>query len=249
MTGLTRRFLLLFTPLLLASSLAAAAMIANRIDGALESVRESRYVSLALSLASAFEADLDLGFPIEAQRGPLQELRFAIERDTSLLSIDVFDTTGRLIFTTDRGGVGERVPPAWTARARSDGPRGWVIDDGTERISGASIVNNFGKVVAAVALRRATGGGEVPLLAIATAGPTAIAVLLGSAFLLLTVIWVVRPVDRMAVRAADRLERGGDRPPANDLERAADAFRARAQATEATIAKATDVLREIDDAG
>lgn len=250
-TGLMRRLTGVFLPLLLAALIGCAVLLSSQIDATRLTLREHRYASVAMSLASAFEVSLDLGVPLEAQRNLLDDMRFEIERDPTIVSIDVFDPSGRLVFTTDRGGVGDRVPAAWVAQLADGGQRGWTVADGSGRVTGASIINNFNKVAGAVGLRHDPGVGGSLMSSQVIAGALAAAAALSLLTLLLLLRGIVRPLDDELALLADRLDAGEATAVAggglSGLAEAADGFRRRAAALHQMADDTATALRQIDD--
>lgn len=250
-TGLTRRFTGAFLPLLLAVLIGCAVLLSSQLDATKRTLREHRYASVAMSLASAFEVSLDLGVPLEAQRNLLDDMRFEIERDPTIVSIDVFDPTGRLVFTTDRGGVGDRVPAAWVAQLADAGRPGWTVADGSGRVTGASIINNFNKAAGAVALRHDAGAGGSLMSSQVVTGALAASAALSLLTLALLLRGAFRPLEDELTLLADSLDAGEAAGIAgggtSGLAAAADGFRRRAATLHQLADDTAAALRRIDD--
>ncbi|MCC6853576.1 MAG: hypothetical protein IT502_14830, partial [Rubrivivax sp.] len=74
--------------------------------------------------------------------------------DSLIQGIDIFDTEGRMLYSTDRLRAARPVPRAWLAAARKAGIKDyWLIDDGQENAAGITVQNNFGLTIGYLALR------------------------------------------------------------------------------------------------
>src|SRR5262252_7264447 len=60
-----------------------------------------------------------------------------------ILGIDIFDTEGKMLYSTDRLRATRPVPPAWTAAAQLAGDADWRAEEGHEGAAGISLKNNF----------------------------------------------------------------------------------------------------------
>ena len=109
------------------------------------------YAFVADDLAASIEDGLNLGLPLAALQSTdllLQRRRLA-ERGT--LGITVFDSTGRILFDTDRFRVGLALPEAW----RPPGPQAktWRGDVTGGAMTASAITNTFGQRAGGVVLR------------------------------------------------------------------------------------------------
>jgi len=74
--------------------------------------------------------------------------------DDVITGIDVFDTEGRILYSTDHGRVSQVAPAGWLPAARKAGAAGtWSAEGAFESATGISIENNFGLTVGHLALR------------------------------------------------------------------------------------------------
>ena len=73
--------------------------------------------------------------------------------DELILSIDIFDTDGKLLYSTDRLRATRSVPATWLVAARQAQSADWFVKDGTESAAGTAVANNFGLLIGHVALR------------------------------------------------------------------------------------------------
>lgn len=97
------------------------------------------------------EANLQLGFPID-EITPAQDLiEEARRNDPTLLALDIFTPDGVSLYSTDRGVIGEPVPPEWLeAVAATDSQGRWTHDSRGEMLLGLPIRNDLGESVAQI---------------------------------------------------------------------------------------------------
>ena len=113
-----------------------------------------RIVSTGRSVENSIQASLLLGL----QFGDIGTLTDTLERerrtDDVLTGIDVFDTTGAILYSTDRERVARGVPTAWLTAARKAGTTApWLVEGEVESVTGISLENNFGLTMGYLSLR------------------------------------------------------------------------------------------------
>lgn len=112
---------------------------------------QSRFGFVVFDIKATVENSLNLGLPLSALRNTQNVIERETAQDDQILSIEVFDQDGETQFSTNRGGIGNRVPRHWLA-ARGDGDAWSEIDD-QAIVVGAPLINNFGQTVGGIALR------------------------------------------------------------------------------------------------
>lgn len=118
-----------------------------------ERILKERLVVTGTSIENSIRSSLALGL----QFADLGTLPGMLEReratDDLILSIEVFDTDGKPLYSTDRLRATRNVPDAWLAAARQAGGADWSVKSGTESAAGIAIENSFGLVLGYLALR------------------------------------------------------------------------------------------------
>jgi len=118
------------------------------------------YAFVAADLAASIEDGLNLGLPLAALQSTdlLLQHRRGAERGT--LGITVFDSTGRVLFDTDRFRVGSVLPVAWRPPGFGTGieaggatAKVWRGDVGDAAMTASAITNTFGQMAGGVVLR------------------------------------------------------------------------------------------------
>jgi hypothetical protein len=118
-----------------------------------ERIFKERLVVTGTSIENSIRSSLALGL----QFGDLGTLPGMLEReratDDHILSIEVFDTAGKPLYSTDRLRATRNVPEAWLTAARQAEGADWFVKNGTESAAGIAIQNSFGLVLGYLALR------------------------------------------------------------------------------------------------
>ena len=143
------------------------------------------------------------------------------ERSTDhlILGIDIFDQSGKTLYSTDRLRESRNVPAAWHTAATKD-QNDWVVDDDGESAAGIDIKNNFGLTIGYLAVRYSgdlvreaawTVGREIAFSAL-------VVFVLSSLASATAVLAVTRRLDRDVDRVADVLRStdAGTAPAAAD---------------------------------
>jgi len=117
-------------------------------------VQTERFLQVARDLVLPLEAALALGLPLQ-QIPRFQDL---LEREQTLagaLSIEVYDTQGRILFGTDRSFIGDLVAAHWLDVVYQAPLPFWSAVDPDANVLGLPIKNSFGTEVGTLALRYA----------------------------------------------------------------------------------------------
>jgi len=179
-----------------------------------EGLVQSRITVTGRSIEHSIQASLSLGLSfseLASLSGQLERERAA---DDLILGIDVFDTAGRPLYSTDRLRMGRQVPESWLAAAKRAGQSDWSVDSGDDTAVGISIKNNFGLTEGYLVMRYSrekvdrAAFAVARQLALSAAGIFAVAALFAS--IALTVIMRRFERDMNAVEAA--LQRSGNVP-------------------------------------
>ncbi|MFG1462362.1 hypothetical protein V5F77_05630 [Xanthobacter sp. DSM 24535] len=194
--------------LLTIAAVAAGAFLAGeRVNGEIEEARVSRLIG---ALRSTTEANLSIGLALD-QISPLQS---RIERekasDSSVLAIDIFNASGKSVYSTDRGVVGENVTSGWVDNLKKDGT--WQTVTRGESVFGTRFEDDLGlaggiAVIVSDSARRTRGDALhldlIQRTSTLALGAVVLAVLAAFGF----AYAVTRPFDRVArVLRGERVE-------------------------------------------
>ena len=113
---------------------------------------KSRVLVVANAIENSVQASLALGLSF----GELNMLGGLLERqaasDNLILGIDVFDTNGKQLYSTDAVRTGQSVPTGWmetAGRAKVD----WFVEEPDQFVAGIAIKNNFNLTTGYLAVR------------------------------------------------------------------------------------------------
>lgn len=181
----------------------------------ISNIVKSRVLVVGRGIENSVQASLQLGM----QFAELSQLPQLMQREKSsdrlIRGIDVFDVNGQVLYSTDRGRVGQKVPSAWTTAAERAKGTEWSNEAPGEYVAGISVRNAFNLTVGYLGLRysreeveraAATAGREILLAALASFA----AILVVAPLALVVVIRRFERDLRALEAAASRLE---DRTP------------------------------------
>lgn len=231
----------------------ASGWFANQAEGRVRAeVAAARDAYLLRSLKAAAEANVSIGLTLD-QMDALQSL---IEREREaaegVLSIDVFNGSGVVVYSTDRSAIGTTVASPWVPFLDRDGT--WAIPGRGERVVGTRFDNDLGRAEGGIALTlrglEATASRENPIARLqalgapllATLAALLIAAVAASAALAGTLSRFRRAASVMAPGAT------GQPPAADSLAALAASQRERWERVRKAIADRQADLRKLDDA-
>ena len=151
--SLSRSFSLVLCIALLATLIVTALAWRFSVDQQIEALREDRFRFSLGNVRAALESALQLGFLETDLPGAQSLIEQVLARQADILSIEVFDTQGRILYTTDRAGLGAVVPPA-VREVCLDRKAGFrAVDDEDARRQCVVLVNSYEQAVGAVMIR------------------------------------------------------------------------------------------------
>jgi hypothetical protein len=119
----------------------------------ISSIVKSRVLVIGQGIESSVQASLQLGMQFQ-ELSQLPQL-LARERlsDRLIRGIDVFDSSGQILYSTDRARTGTKVPESWTTAAQNAKQVEWSAEEPDEYIAGISIKNAFNLTVGFLGMR------------------------------------------------------------------------------------------------
>ena len=163
-----------------------------------ERLIKERLVVTGTAIENSIRSSLSLGLQF-ADLGTLPNM---LEReratDDLILSIEVFDTEGKPLYSTDRLRATRDVPIAWLAAAQQAKGADWFVKSGTESAAGIAIENSFGLIVGYLALRYSEAQVSVSTMALARelAVNALMIFVVAAAFASLALSWVMNRMAR-----------------------------------------------------
>jgi hypothetical protein len=131
----------------------AGAVQYSRFEDGFVSLLRSRFGAVVFDLRESVEAGLDLGLGLDALRNVQDLLDREKSRDSNILSIEAFDQTGSVVFSTDRTFIGDLIANRWMSAWKGAGTELWFVQEEDALVVGGPLVNSFDAVVGGIALR------------------------------------------------------------------------------------------------
>lgn len=138
---------------------------------------KSRVLVVGRGIENSVQASLQLGMQFSELAQLPQLMTREKSSDRLVRGIDVFDSSGQVLYSTDRARVGQKVPGNWTIAAERSKSTDWGAEAADEYVAGISIRNAFDLTVGYLAMRysrdeveraAATAGREILLAALAS---------------------------------------------------------------------------------
>ena len=119
----------------------------------ISSIVKSRVLLVGSGIENSVQASLMVGMQFN-EIGTLPEmLRREQLSDPLLRGIDVFDSQGIVVYSSDRARVGQKVPEAWIRAAERSKTTEWSSEAAEDYVAGISVKNSFDLTVGFLALR------------------------------------------------------------------------------------------------
>lgn len=177
--------------------------IADRV----EALRSERFRFSLMDMKATLEAGLRLGNATADLAGTDALVAQVRDRQPDILSIDVYDAQGDVLFSTDPSGHGLKLPQAWRQHCLNTDDSGWAGPDVDGGVQCVGLVNAFGQAAGGVLLRHRYGNKTTAGLTLPTDWPQLAAALLA---LMAAAGWaaalVVGPLHRQARDLREQLD-------------------------------------------
>lgn len=124
-----------------------------KFEDVLSSLVNSRYSFVVFTIKQKIEDRLALGLTLRNLRQTQELVELEKARDEQILGIQIYDANREVLFDTDRGSIGSRVPPAWVEPLQGQTGQPFALHDEDTALVGLPLVNTLGKAEGAVVLR------------------------------------------------------------------------------------------------
>ena len=114
---------------------------------------KSRVLLVGRGIESSVQASLQVGMQFSEIGTLPQLLQREQSADRLIRGIDVFDSAGHIIYSSDRARVGQKVPDGWLRTAERAKTTEWSTEGVDDYIAGISVKNAFDLTVGFLALR------------------------------------------------------------------------------------------------
>ncbi len=125
-----------------------------KFERTLANLLTSRFLFVVNDIRQKVETQMDLGLPLVDLQGVSAELDTYLRLDEQILSIEVFDETGNVLFSTDASFVGDLVSKNWLVLWRANRTKQmWSTLETDAGVVGVPLRNNLSQNVGSLALR------------------------------------------------------------------------------------------------
>lgn len=131
----------------------AAVLNHFKFQSALEAAARTRMAVPVAAVRESVHASLLLGLPLSSAQAVPELLAREQQADTAISEIAVFESGGRVLFSSRRESVGHSAPEAWQKAARAG--VGWHLHEGQSAVLGVPLLNAFDLPQGQVAVRYA----------------------------------------------------------------------------------------------
>ena len=152
--GLATRITLALVVILAAGVAMTTVLSAHMFERTLSDFLTSRFEFEINDVRQRVETQMDLGIALGNLQGVSEMLEEYQQADEQILSIEVFDERGVVLFSTDPSFVGDLVTEEWVAAWRAGrGRQVWSDLERDARVVGVPLRDNLGRDVGSLALR------------------------------------------------------------------------------------------------
>ncbi len=126
----------------------------HKFERTLVNLLTSRFLFVANDIRQQIETQMDLGLPLVDLQGVREVLDEYLGLDQQILSIEIFDETGNVLFSTDTSFVGDLVSENWLLLWRANRSKEmWSTLEVDAGVVGVPLLNNLSQNVGSLALR------------------------------------------------------------------------------------------------
>lgn len=152
--SLSRKVSTALVGLLLSTMVMTGLFTYYKFGDVLSSLVSSRYSFVVFTIKQKIEDRLALGLPLRQLRQVQDLMELEKARDGQILGIQIYDLNREVLFDTERGAIGSRVPNAWLEPlSAQQGNQPFDLRDDDYALVGLPLVSTLGKVEGAVVLR------------------------------------------------------------------------------------------------
>ncbi len=114
----------------------------------------SRFEFVITDIRQKIHTQLDLGLPFTELQGVSEELDSYLQNDSQILSIEVFDEAGTVLFSTDPSFIGDLVSEQWVALWHTNRQKdSWRTLERDAAVVGVPLRNNLDQDIGSLVLR------------------------------------------------------------------------------------------------
>lgn len=152
--GFTSRISIMLATILVAGLAMTTGLSLDKFRRTHTDLLTSRFQFVVNDIRHRIETQMDLGLALNTLQDVSEELAAYQNNDDSILSIEVFDESGAVLFSTDPSFIGDLVSENWVFLWRTNkSSQMWSTLEKDAGVVGVSIQNNLNQNVGSLALR------------------------------------------------------------------------------------------------
>ena len=154
MIGFASRIAIVLAVILGAGAAMTGVLSIHKFERTFADLLTSRFQFVVNDVRQRIETQMDLGLTLVNLENITEEMEAYLRNDEQILSIEVFDETGTVLFSTDPSFVGDLVSEDWVIAWRtSRGKTLWSALESDAGVVGVPLRNNLSQDVGSLALR------------------------------------------------------------------------------------------------
>lgn len=167
-----------------------------KYDSTLAELLRSRFTFLLRDMRNTLETGMNLGLPLKGLDNVPELISGNAARNPEILSIEVFDPSGTVLFSTDSSFVGDLVAETWLDRWHKSPEPIWNVQEHDADTLGITLQNSLGQTAGSIALRynRRLEDGLLYGMALRLAGVSLVVVASATALIGLGSYLLLRPM-------------------------------------------------------
>lgn len=151
--GFATRIALMLAIILGASVIITGVLSMHKYERTFTDFLTLRFEFVANDIRQRVETQMDLGLGLTSLHGISEDMEVYQRTDQEILSIEIFDRTGTVRFSTDPSFVGDLVTEEWLAASRGGDRDTWSEQEKNVGVVGVPLHNNLDQYVGSLALR------------------------------------------------------------------------------------------------
>ena len=152
--GFTTRIALVLAIILGIGVVLTGLLSVHKFERTLADLLTSRFKFIANDISQRIETQMDLGLDLNLLQGVPEELQSHLHTDEQILSVEVFDAAGTVLYSTDPSFVGDLAADEWLAAGRASRVgEAWSTLERDAGVVGVPLRNNLDQEVGGLVLR------------------------------------------------------------------------------------------------
>ncbi|KPK03768.1 MAG: hypothetical protein AMJ56_18540 [Anaerolineae bacterium SG8_19] len=119
----------------------------------LEALIQNRLSVISITMGESIESAIDLGLGLGEMRTAEEVIARAKRNDPGIASIQIFDSNGQILYSTQKEMAGTNVPPYVLQALQESDDQAWWLDRGNYFVNGVSLLNSFDQMIGGIVLK------------------------------------------------------------------------------------------------